>query len=233
MNLPGWNSPPVSWDGRNASCRFGDRSRRSGRRALLSSLWAKAVQVRKWRAPALLQRRIPRPDGPHRLRFAGGHDDGERTVRACARCVYGGGDSKRGLIELASGGTAFFDEIGELPLELQIKLLRVLQERNCGRSGRCSESRSNCGSIAATNRDLQAEVAAGRFREDLFHRLNVVHITLPPLRDRKEDIPLLIERIHGDRPAVVTSFRMKRWTRSMSYELAGQCPGIEELPRSA
>ena len=103
-------------------------------------------------------------------------------------------DSKRGLIELASGGTAFFDEIGELPLELQVKLLRVLQEQELRPLGSLQRIKIDVRIVAATNRNLQAEVAAGRFREDLFHRLNVVHLNLPPLRDHKEDIPLLIER---------------------------------------
>jgi DNA-binding NtrC family response regulator len=105
----------------------------------------------------------------------------------------GAGETKRGLIELANGGTAFFDEIGDLPIELQVKLLRVLQEREFRPVGSLQRVQVDIRIVAATHRDLPREIAAGRFREDLFHRLNVIRLTLPTLRDRKDDIPLLVQ----------------------------------------
>jgi two-component system, NtrC family, response regulator AtoC len=100
---------------------------------------------------------------------------------------------RKGLFEEASGGTLFLDEIGEMPLSLQVKLLRVLEDERIRRVGESRDLAVDVRIVTATHRDISAETKAGRFREDLFYRLNVLHIAVPPLRDRKEDIALLIE----------------------------------------
>ena len=102
-------------------------------------------------------------------------------------------ENKKGLVELADGGTAFFDEIGDLPLEMQVKLLRLVQEREFRAVGSLQWRKVDLRIIAATHRNLKAEVAAGRFRQDLYYRLNVFTVHLPPLRQRRADIPLLID----------------------------------------
>lgn len=111
-----------------------------------------------------------------------GHEKGSFT---------GADKTKKGLIELANGGAVFLDEVGELPLAMQAKLLTFLEDRSFKRVGGLQDIEVNIRVAAATNRDLEAEVQKGRFREDLYYRLNVMQIRIPPLRERPEDIPVL------------------------------------------
>jgi len=113
----------------------------------------------------------------------------------------GAHNQKLGLLDAANGGTAFFDEVGELPLDLQVKLLRVLQDKEFRAVGALSQRSSNFRVIAATNRNLLQEVEDKRFRQDLYYRLKVMKLRLPPLRERREDIPALIAHFlarHGN-----------------------------------
>ncbi len=125
---------------------------------------------------------------------------------------------KTGMFELASGGTLFLDEIGDMPLSLQVKILRVLQDRRITRLGGTQTMPINARIIAATNKDLEQQVRDGAFREDLFYRLNVVRIVIPPLRERREDIPLLAAGI------------LKRLNRQMGHKVSGiSADALQEL----
>jgi two-component system response regulator PilR (NtrC family) len=126
------------------------------------------------------------------------------------RGAFTGADAnKKGLVEVADKGTIFLDEIGEMSAPMQVKLLRVLQERKYRRVGGTEEVPANIRVIAATNRDLAAMVGEGKFREDLFYRLNVIPIRLPALRERLDDVPLIAEHF------------LSKYTREMAKPLAG------------
>jgi two-component system response regulator HydG len=129
----------------------------------------------------------------------------------------GAAENKPGLFELADGGTLFLDEIGELPATVQAKLLRVLELGEVHRIGSLEARRVNVHVIAATNRDLRAEVTAGRFRSDLYYRLNIVEVALPPLRERREDIPYL------------TAAFVRQTSERLQKPVSGLTPGAERL----
>jgi transcriptional regulator with GAF, ATPase, and Fis domain len=150
-----------------------------------------------------------------------GHEKGAFT---------GATQRRLGRFESADGGTLFLDEVGELPAEMQISLLRVLQEREFHRIGGDEPIKTNVRVVAATNRDLKAAIAEGRFREDLFYRLNVFPVHVPPLRERREDLPLLVQyfvdRFSGKAGKKITGISK----RSMDLLQAYRWPGnVREL----
>ena len=139
---------------------------------------------------------------------------------------------KPGRFELASGGTIFLDEIGDLPLSTQAKILRVLQEKTFERVGGTSTLTVDVRIIAATNRNLEEEVKAGRFREDLYYRLNVIPINLPPLRQRREDIPSLIEFFVGkyqSRLSKDVRFSQESVNMLLAYDYPGNIRELENI----
>jgi DNA-binding NtrC family response regulator len=145
-----------------------------------------------------LHRHSDRATGPFIRVNCGALPEGlvESELFGHERGAFTGADrQKPGRFERASGGTIFLDEVGELPLPAQAKILRVLQQHEFERVGGTEILRSDARVISAIHRDLSKEVAGGRFREDLFYRLNVARIVIPPLRDRPDDIPLLAEHI--------------------------------------
>ena len=147
------------------------------------------------------------------------------------RGAFTGADqAKRGLFLAAHQGTLFLDEIGELPLELQPKLLRALQDGEIKPVGGVDPERVNVRVIAATNRDLREQVNAGKFREDLYYRLNVIHIQVPPLRERKDDIPRLVEHFAAAAASRHHGPRLEITPQAMDWLAAQSWPGnVREL----
>jgi len=140
---------------------------------------------------------------------------------------------KSGMAEVAHGGTLFLDEIGELPPLMQVKLLRLLQEKRFKPVGGTREVEVDLRIIAATNRDLEEEVNAGRFREDLYFRLNVIHLHVPPLRDRRDDIPLLaqhfLRKYASELGREIRGFSQEALHVVMTYAFPGNVRELENL----
>ncbi|BDG62426.1 sigma-54 interaction domain-containing protein [Caldinitratiruptor microaerophilus] len=192
--------------------------------------------VGKEQVARLIHRASPRADGPLMTIDCGALPQSliESELFGYERGAFTGAnrDGKRGLIEMADKGTLFLDEIGELPLSLQVKLLRFLQERSVVRVGGLRPIPVDVRIIAATNRDLRQMVREGRFREDLFWRLNVVPIHVPPLRERPEDILALAE--HFLARAAVRYGRQRSLSREvadilMRYPWPGNVRELENL----
>lgn len=140
---------------------------------------------------------------------------------------------KPGRFAIAEGGTIFLDEIGDLPLLLQAKLLRVLQEKEYEPLGAISPVKANVRIIAATNKNLQSMIKEGKFREDLFYRLNIVRLELPPLRGRKEDIPLLVEhmikKLNLKKDRNINGISNSALQLFMTYDFPGNIRELENL----
>jgi DNA-binding NtrC family response regulator len=158
-----------------------------------------------------------------------GHEKGSFT---------GANTRKEGKFELAVDGTLFLDELGEMPPSLQAKLLRVLQDGSFARVGGSQTIQSNARILAATNRDLKAMVKAGKFREDLYYRLNVIHIHLPPLRERPQDISILTEHLLGKintkQHTAIKKITEKAWRNITAYHWPGNVRELENaLTRAA
>ena len=153
-----------------------------------------------------------------------GHEKGAFTGALAAR---------KGRFELADGGTLFLDEIGDLPLPLQAKLLRVLQEREFERLGSSNPVRVNVRILTATHRDLEALLKAGQFREDLYYRLNVITINLPPLRERREDLALLMDhflrRFADKNKKVIRGFTQEAREILLRYDYPGNIRELENI----
>jgi two-component system response regulator AtoC len=149
----------------------------------------------------------------------------------------GAAERKRGMFELASSGTLFLDEIGDMPMHLQVKLLRVLQERKVQRLGGTQAIPINARIVAATNRELEEQLAEGTFREDLYYRLNVIRINVPPLRERRGDIPALagffVEKLNRQMGRKVRGFEPEALARLAAYSFPGNVRELENAVERA
>ncbi|NMZ74997.1 sigma-54-dependent Fis family transcriptional regulator [Pseudomonas nitroreducens] len=142
-------------------------------------------------------------------------------------------EDKLGLFQAANGGTLFLDEVADLPLPMQVKLLRVIQEKAVRAVGGQQEVAVDVRILCATHKDLAAEVAAGRFRQDLYYRLNVIELRVPPLRERREDIPLLtdrvLKRLAGDSGLAAASVSPEALEKLKSYRFPGNVRELENM----
>jgi two-component system response regulator PilR (NtrC family) len=169
----------------------------------------------KERVARAIHRMSERAEGPFLVVNCGALPEAlmESELFGHEKGAFTGAQSRhRGLFRDADGGTILLDEVGELPAALQVKLLRVLQERMVRPVGATQEIAVDVRVLSATNRDIEADVASGKFRSDLYYRLNVIRIELPPLRDRREDVPLLAERF------------MRQFADEMGKDIAGFTP---------
>ncbi|MDH1007852.1 sigma-54 dependent transcriptional regulator [Pseudomonas nicosulfuronedens] len=142
-------------------------------------------------------------------------------------------EDKLGLFQAANGGTLFLDEVADLPLPMQVKLLRVIQEKAVRAVGGQQEVAVDVRVLCATHKDLAAEVAAGRFRQDLYYRLNVIELRVPPLRERREDIPLLtdrvLKRLAGDNGLATAAVSADALEKLKSYRFPGNVRELENM----
>jgi two-component system response regulator HydG len=196
--------------------------------------------VGKERLARFIHDASPRSAGPFIAVNCGALPDAlfESELFGHARGAFTGALNERpGLFEAAHGGTLLLDEVGDVPLPMQVKLLRVLQERQVRRVGENRERRINARIIAATNRDLAEEVADRRFRRDLFYRLRVVELLVPPLRERPEDLrglaQLHLSRVAGQMRRSITNFTADALEKMLRYPWPGNVRELENAVERA
>jgi two-component system response regulator PilR (NtrC family) len=187
-----------------------------------------------------LHKKSPRADGPFVPVNCGAIPEGliESELFGYVKGAFTGAQSSRGgLFAAAASGTLFLDEVGELPAALQVKLLRALQDRRIRAVGATEDQEIDVRLLAATNRELQAEVRAGRFREDLYYRLNVIQLRVPPLRERREDVLLLadhfLRRFAAEHRRGPLHLSLEARRRLDAYDFPGNVRELENLVERA